>query len=96
MLRSSQSSSSPEDEWLKKAIDQLKSGIPFFVRFVGKIELPRSIAEEPDPDNRVSIVCGCLRKVAQAASILDDSFDIPDIAERVTFLSDIKNKIKSF
>uniref|UniRef100_A0A914Y3Q6 PID domain-containing protein n=1 Tax=Panagrolaimus superbus TaxID=310955 RepID=A0A914Y3Q6_9BILA len=81
MLRSLQNSS-PEDEWLKKSIDQLKSGIPFFVRFVGKIELPRSIAEEPAPDNRVEIICGCLRKVAQAASILDESFNIPDIAQR--------------
>uniref|UniRef100_A0A914Q3B8 Uncharacterized protein n=1 Tax=Panagrolaimus davidi TaxID=227884 RepID=A0A914Q3B8_9BILA len=73
-------STSAEEEWLKKAIDQLKSGIPFFVRFVGKIELPCSFAEEPNPDNRISIVCGCLRKFAQIASILDNGHDIPEIA----------------
>uniref|UniRef100_A0AC35G465 PID domain-containing protein n=1 Tax=Panagrolaimus sp. PS1159 TaxID=55785 RepID=A0AC35G465_9BILA len=86
-------SASPEEEWLKKAIDQLKSGIPFFVRFVGKIELPCSIAEEPDPDNRISIVCGCLRKVAQSASILDDSYNIPEIAEK--FLENAKIIVKN-
>uniref|UniRef100_A0A7E4ZYW3 PID domain-containing protein n=1 Tax=Panagrellus redivivus TaxID=6233 RepID=A0A7E4ZYW3_PANRE len=74
-----------DDDWLQDAIVQLKTGIPFFVKFLGKITLPKSINEAPTDEERAEVVLGCLRKVALSAGHVDSAHITPFAAE---FLSD--------